>query len=110
MAAAQDQDDTTLKELSRPLHSVPESMTVDLVLSEFTKRQEHLFLVFDEYGGTAGIVTMEDALESLIGVEITDESDLVADLRELAQQRYQRQQKLLGMIADNKPDPSLPES
>ena len=73
MAAAQDRDDTHLKELSRPLHSVPESMSVDVVLNEFTRRQEHLFLVFDEYGGTAGIVTMEDAIESLIGVEITDE-------------------------------------
>ena len=102
MAVAQDKHHTPLQELARPLHSVPESMTVDTVLKEFTTRQSHMFLVFDEYGGTAGIITMEDAVESLIGVEITDESDLVADLRELAQQRYQRQQELLGMIAEQK--------
>jgi CBS domain containing-hemolysin-like protein len=102
MAAAQDRHDTPLQELARPLHSIPEGMTVDTVLNEFTTRQQHMFLVFDEYGGTAGIITMEDAVESLIGVEITDESDLVADLRELAQQRYKRQQELLGIISEQK--------
>lgn len=100
MAAAQDRHDVPLKQLARPLHSVPESMTVDTVLDEFTTRQQHMFLVFDEYGGTAGIITMEDAIESLIGVEITDESDLVADLRQLAQQRYRRQQELLGILTE----------
>ncbi len=100
LAAAQDQDNVPLKAFARPLDSIPESMTVDTVLAEFTNRQQHVFLVFDEYGGTMGIITMEDAIESLIGVEITDESDLVADLRQLAQQRYQRQQKLLGIISD----------
>src|SRR5690606_32762304 len=100
MAAAQDQDEKPIRELARPLDSVPENMTVDAVLAAFTNRQQHMFLVFDEYGGTSGIITMEDAIESLIGVEITDESDLVADLRQLARQRYQRQLKLLGIITD----------
>ena len=98
MAAARDEHERTLKDMARPLHPVPESMSVAAVLEEFTTRGEHLFLVFDEYGGTEGLVTMEDAIESLIGVEITDESDLVADLRELADQRFRRQQELLGVI------------
>ncbi|MCY4022420.1 MAG: CNNM domain-containing protein [Anaerolineaceae bacterium] len=98
MAAARDEHDRRLKEMARPLHPVPVSMSVAAVLDEFTARGEHLFLAFDEYGGTAGIVTMEDAIESLIGVEITDESDLVADLRQLADQRFRRQQELQGMI------------
>ncbi|MDE0610991.1 MAG: CNNM domain-containing protein [Anaerolineaceae bacterium] len=98
MAAARDDHDRRLKEMARPLHPVPVSMSVATVLDEFTARGEHMFLAFDEYGGTAGIVTMEDAIESLIGVEITDESDLVADLRQLADQRFRRQQELQGMI------------
>ena len=98
MAVARDEHERTLKDMARPLHPVPESMSVAAVLDEFTTRGEHLFLVFDEYGGTEGLVTMEDAIESLIGVEITDESDLVADLRELADQRFRRQQELLGVI------------
>lgn len=97
-AAAQDQPNITLKEISRPIHSIPETMPLSKAMEEFMSRQQHIFLVFDEYGGTAGIITMEDALESLLGAEITDESDIVADLRQLAQQRYQRQQRLLGTI------------
>lgn len=94
-AAANDQPDLPLHELKRPLHSVPETLTVAKVLHDFMQRQHHIFLVIDEYGGTAGIITMEDAVESLLGTEITDESDLVADLRQLAQQRYVRQKTLL---------------
>jgi CBS domain containing-hemolysin-like protein len=93
--AAEDKGHVPLKELLRPMHSVPETVTVTKVLNEFIARQQHMFLVIDEYGGTSGIITMEDALESLLGVEITDESDLVADMRQLAEQRYQRQKLLL---------------
>ncbi len=87
---AGDHDSVTLRELCREIHAVPETITVAQVLDEFIAEKEHIFLVLDEYGGTAGILTMEDAFESLLGIEITDESDLVADLRQLAQQRYQR--------------------
>ncbi|HRF98658.1 MAG TPA: hemolysin family protein, partial [Aggregatilineales bacterium] len=94
-AAANDKHDTPLHTLERPIHFVPETMTITKALEEFVSRQHHIFVVFDEYGGTAGIITMEDAVESLLGVEITDESDVVADLRLLAQQRYERQQELI---------------
>ena len=94
-AAANDEHDTPIHTLERPIHFVPETMTITKVLEEFVSRQQHIFVVFDEYGGTAGIITMEDAVESLLGIEITDESDVVADLRQLAQQRYERQQLLI---------------
>jgi CBS domain containing-hemolysin-like protein len=94
-AAANNQSDVPLKSMKRQMHSVPETLTVTKVLDEFMTRQEHIFLVFDEYGGTSGIITMEDAVESLLGAEITDESDLVADMRQLAELRYQRQKQLL---------------
>jgi CBS domain containing-hemolysin-like protein len=86
-AAAEDKDQLRLHQLSRPIHPVPETLSVARLLEEFTRRQEHIFLVIDEYGGTEGIVTLEDALEALLGTEITDETDLVADLRVLAKQR-----------------------
>jgi CBS domain containing-hemolysin-like protein len=58
------------------------------LLDLFIRRREHMFLVEDEYGQTAGVVTLEDALETLLGREIMDESDTVEDMQELARSRY----------------------
>lgn len=87
---AHDQDNVRLKALVRPIEAIPETITVAQVLDQFIASREQILLVLDEYGGTSGVLTMEDAVESLLGIEITDESDLVADLRQLAQQRYER--------------------
>lgn len=95
-AAAEDRDDLVLAELTRKLHSVPETMTVASALEEFSSRREHLFLVVDEYGGTAGILTLEDSIETLLGIEITDESDLVEDMRQLARARYEKRLSTMG--------------
>jgi CBS domain containing-hemolysin-like protein len=56
----------------------------------FIKKREHLFIVDDEYGQLVGIVTLEDAIETLLGREIVDETDTVTDLQELAKTRYRR--------------------
>ncbi|MCB0215497.1 MAG: HlyC/CorC family transporter [Chloroflexi bacterium] len=99
-AGARDQHDKVLAQLRRPLHTVPEHMTVARALDEFSSRRDHMFLVVDEYGGTAGILTMEDSIETLLGVEITDESDLVADLRDLARRRYEARLEALKLQVD----------
>jgi putative hemolysin len=57
-----------------PPHFVPETKRVASLLTEIRRVKTHLFIVVDEYGGTAGLVTLEDVLEELVG-EITDESD-----------------------------------
>lgn len=89
-AAAEDRLAVSMRSLARPIQSVPETLSVAAALEKFMAEQEHIFLVFDEYGGTAGIITLEDAVESLLGAEITDESDPVADMRELARRRMSR--------------------
>ena len=61
-------------EVMRPVHWVPESKPVDALLTELQARRQHIAVVVDEYGGTAGIVTIEDVLEEIVG-EITDEYD-----------------------------------
>jgi len=78
----------TLGEIARPAHVVPESARLTRVLEQFLERNEHLFVVADEYGGTAGIVTLEDVLETLLGAEIVDETDAAADMRAVARERW----------------------
>ena len=81
--------EATLGDIMHPLHFVLESQTLDKLLQEFLSSRTHLFAVLDEYGGLAGVVSLEDVLEEILGREIMDESDSVADLRELARQRRQ---------------------
>ena len=88
--------DVTLSELARPLHVVPGLAKLSSVLQDFIERQEHMFLVVDEFGGSVGIVTLEDALEALLGVEITDETDLVADMQALARQLVAKRREAGG--------------
>lgn len=82
-----------LRELAGPIYAVPESKSVASILDESIRRQEHMFLVVDEYGGTAGIITLEDAIETLLGVEIVDEFDSVKDMRKLARDVWERRRK-----------------
>jgi CBS domain containing-hemolysin-like protein len=63
-----------VEEIMRPAHYVPESKPVDALLSEMQARRQHIAVVVDEYGGTAGLITIEDVLEEIVG-EITDEYD-----------------------------------
>ena len=67
-----------LRELIRPAYFVPESLRADLLFSEMQKRKQHMAIVVDEYGGTSGIVTLEDLLEEIVG-NIYDEFDPQAD-------------------------------
>ena len=64
----------SLKELLRDVHFVPESKKIDALLDEFKRRRLHMAVVVDEFGGTAGIVTLEDVIEEIFG-EISDEFD-----------------------------------
>ncbi len=86
----EERGDMPLGKIMRPIHFVMESMTLDKVLSEFLERHQHLFAVLDEYGGLAGVVTLEDLMEELLGREIVDESDVVADMRAVARNRRAR--------------------
>jgi CBS domain containing-hemolysin-like protein len=96
--AAADEHDVTLRDIARQLDVVPATNSVAQVLDEFIAKQDHIFLVIDEYGGTAGLITLEDTVETLLGIEILDESDKVADLRQLARRRYQSQIELLEQM------------
>jgi CBS domain containing-hemolysin-like protein len=75
-------------ELIKPVFRVSEQLPVQQLLDLFIKKKEHLFLVDDEYGQVTGIVTLEDAIETMLGREIMDETDTVDDMQELAKSKY----------------------
>ena len=116
--AAADEHELTMRDIGRKLDVVPETISVAQALDEFIARQDHILLVIDEYGGTAGLITLEDTVETLLGIEILDESDSVADLQELARRRYQNQNELLAAMTrghdgqlepDDEPQPGAVE-
>ncbi len=81
-------DDTVpVKTKAKEIFSVNKNIPVSKVLDLFIKKKEHMFLVVDNYDQTDGIITLEDCMETILGVEIVDESDNVVDMRELAKRR-----------------------
>lgn len=86
-ALGNDRHDTPVAELMKPLRSVRGSEPVASAIDLMIAHREHLLRVEDEFGHTLGLVTLEDGIETLLGVEIIDETDRVADMRELARQR-----------------------
>jgi len=93
-------DDVRISDLRRPLLHVPESLPVPQLFDRLMADGSHIALVVDEFGGTAGLVTMEDVFETLIGLEIVDEVDTVEDLRELARQEWRRRARKLGLVSE----------
>lgn len=84
----QGKGDQILKDYVKPITRIAEVLPVQQLIDLFIKQRAHLFLVEDEFGQTAGIVTLEDAIETLLGREIIDESDTVEDMQKLARDRY----------------------
>ncbi|MDA0334198.1 MAG: hemolysin family protein [bacterium] len=86
-AMAEDQWDRLLEEFMRPVDFVTETLSVNRLLRRLLETRQHLVLVINEYGGLAGLVTLEDVLEEILGTEIVGEFDPAIDMRELARLR-----------------------
>jgi CBS domain containing-hemolysin-like protein len=94
LTALKGENNKNIRSITRELNLIEEGTRLDKALEEFLRRKKHMFIVVDEYGGVEGLITMEDVLETILGVEIIDEGDKVADLRVLAkQQRDKRIEK-----------------
>lgn len=87
-----------LEEIRRDILVTRRSTPIPKLFEIFVAKREHIALVVDEYGSIAGIVTMEDVIETLLGLEIMDESDNVADLQLLARKNWENRAKQSGVI------------
>lgn len=94
-AALQGKGQMKLKQLSRKIEYIPENSSLEKALDLLLKKKQMMLLVVDEYGGIEGLLTMEDIVETILGAEILDEGDKIADLRELAKQR--RDKRIAGI-------------
>ncbi len=90
--------DTVMQSLRRDIITVAEDLSVTRLLKEFVEQQEHMALVLDGFGGTAGIVTMEDIIETLLGLEIVDETDGIEDMRILARRMWKKRAQSQGLL------------
>lgn len=94
--SVEERDSTLLRDITVPVHKVSENVPVSVLIDLFVKRKTHLFIVHDNYGQTSGVVTLEDAIETLLGVEIVDEMDEVEDMQAFAKDKSKQfQDKLL---------------
>lgn len=100
-AALRGNKTATLKEFSRDVYFIPDSAELDKALEQFIEREQHQFIVVDEYGGIEGLITLEDVMETMLGVEIVDEDDNVVDLRELAKQRRDKRVASHSIFKEN---------
>ncbi len=98
--AAQKRGNEKIKALKREILAVPKSVSLIALLERFLKDRQHIAIVVNEYGGTDGVVTLEDLIETLTGMEIMDETDDVEDMRALARKQWKERVKAMGLDAD----------
>lgn len=87
---AEDKFNISFGQLLRPILSFTEETTVDDIWEQMIEKKEHISIIVDEYGCMRGVVTMEDVIETMLGVEIVDESDDVVDMQKLALDRWKK--------------------
>jgi len=89
-----------LKDIMREIMIVNEQTPLPDLFNNLIEKREHIALVVDEFGGMAGIVTMEDVIETLLGLEIVDEQDNIEDMQSLARKNWEKRARSLGLLEE----------
>jgi CBS domain containing-hemolysin-like protein len=97
LAQARGNTDTPLANYCRELHALPASISLSQAFNSLMEKRAHLMIVVDEYGSTIGLVTLEDILETLLGMEIIDESDQTTDMQAHARRLWRRRARQMGL-------------
>lgn len=93
-----DRGEDALSSIRRAIQIFNEQTSLQMLFNTFIENREHIALVVDEFGGMAGIVTMEDVLETLLGLEIVDEQDNNEDMQVLARRNWEQRASQLGLL------------
>lgn len=83
----------SIESIMKPVFTLNENIPVAKALNKFIQKKEHMFIVLDNYDQTEGLITLEDCIETLLGLEIMDESDTTADMRRLALNKMKAKRK-----------------
>lgn len=89
---AEDKHNLKLKDIKREIVIVPYTSVIFSIWENLLEKKEHIAIVVDEFGGLDGIVTMEDIIETLLGLEIVDEKDTITDMQKFARERWEKRQ------------------
>lgn len=95
---AEDNHNLKLKDIKRKILIAPNTMTLFSLWEKLLEKKEHIALIVDEYGGLDGVVTMEDIIETLLGLEILDEKDTVTDMQKFARERWKARQEKYNLL------------
>ncbi len=97
------ESDALLKEKQREIAFVEDNKPLLRLFDFFMENKRHIAIVVDEFGSIAGLVTMEDVFETLIGLEIVDEMDKIEDLQQYARDRWEERAEKMGLLDKNSP-------
>ncbi|WP_439533872.1 CNNM domain-containing protein [Polymorphobacter sp.] len=96
-------DKEPLESIMRPIITVPDQESLFALFDRLMKEHEHIASVVDSYGSMVGIVTMEDIVETLLGAEIMDETDRIADMQSHARRHWQQRSRAMGLAPGQSP-------
>jgi len=105
---ALDESSVKARDLVNPISAIPSTIRLTDLLETMLDKREHIMLVVGEYGGTAGLVTLEDLVETMLGMEIVDEVDKIEDMQALARAQWKKRAEKLNIVVPDETESEKP--